>query len=149
MNIASEQLTGVTIDVCQMMLGLDVTPSTDEQANNPVTVAATISISGERNAIIEVATCSAAARSLTSVMFATDADCVLEEEISDAVAEIVNMIGGNIKGMLGGECNLSIPCISNGPLLPPSEHAEKVSFALGGGVMHVSCSILENSNSPV
>jgi chemotaxis protein CheX len=44
-------------------------------------------------------------------MFAMSEDELTEAEIRDAVGEIVNMVGGNLKGIVEGDSSLSLPCV--------------------------------------
>ena len=36
-----------------------------------------------------------------------------EADVLDAVGEIVNMVGGNLKGIVEGDSSLSLPCVGN------------------------------------
>lgn len=130
----SDDLEKVTEDVCQAMLDLPLS-ATDSVDSEPATVAA-VTITGEWNATLEVATCKEASATIASVMFATPANEVTDEEIADAIAEVANMIGGNLKGQMGGECNLSIPCVGNSLWDSPTE-AISLAYKLGDGFVQV------------
>jgi chemotaxis protein CheX len=47
-------------------------------------------------------------------MFAIDENEVADVERQDSLAELTNMIGGNIKSIVPGPSNLSIPTVTNG-----------------------------------
>ncbi len=48
---------------------------------------------------------------IASNMFDMSEDELTEAEIRDALGEIVNMVGGNLKGIVEGESSLSLPCV--------------------------------------
>lgn len=128
MNITNDQLGQITFDVCEAMLGLELEktdPVAVEQCDPDLV--ACVCISGEWNAAIEVAVCNTAASSIANAMFACEQ--AEPDEVVDAVAEIANMIGGNIKGIAGGECQLSLPCVGNTVM----ERGPFASIALGLG----------------
>ena len=79
-------------------------------------LSAIIRISGGWDSLVQVLTPRKTAIAIASNMFAMDEDQLSEAEIRDAVGEIVNMVGGNLKGIVEGESSLSLPCVgeSNG-----------------------------------
>lgn len=54
------------------------------------------------------------ARVAASGLFGTPEDELVPEEIGDAVGELVNIVGGNVKGMLPGPSELSLPSVTVG-----------------------------------
>ena len=72
---------------------------------------ATIRISGGWNANLTVLTDNRLAKEIAGAMFCMGAEELQEEEIVDALGEVVNVIGGNIKGIANLDCNLSLPCV--------------------------------------
>lgn len=139
MNIENEQISDITVSVCQEMLGMDIEKRTSPNCDTTPDHIASICITGEKQALIQVATCEHAAHSISSAMFGTEANELNEAEISDAVCEIVNMIGGNVKGILDCECSLSIPCFSKEPESLVTDGSEAVAFDLSGGTLQVIC----------
>ncbi len=145
MIITNEHLSGVTFDVCQTMLGMNIAEQELDTSLPTPELAASIQISGDHNAVIEVSTCQLAGRNLSIAMFGIAPEDSDIEEIADAISEIVNIIGGNIKGMLEGECQLSIPCFNNHDLSDFHEDSKHISFDVDGGVMNISFRSLETS----
>jgi chemotaxis protein CheX len=47
-------------------------------------------------------------------MFAAEAGSLSWDEVSDALGELTNMVGGNIKGLLPAPSTLSIPSVAGG-----------------------------------
>lgn len=132
MNVTSDDLCQITHDVCEAMLGLQLTPTGDEFRFTP-TLVASVRISGTWNAAVEVAVCKAAGNSIAEAMFDTDKST--PEETVDAVSEVANMIGGNIKGLMGDECELSLPCV--GESLMDTDELINLAFQLNDGFIHV------------
>ena len=75
-------------------------------------VVASIRISGAVEELVVVEAPDATARMISETMFDADPGTLEPDEIQDAIGEVVNMIGGNIKGMYEGESQLSLPCVT-------------------------------------
>jgi chemotaxis protein CheX len=96
-------------------------PESDEIIPAPATpsdasLTGAVYISGEWNGLVSL-TCSAvAATRAAALMFATDVDDVSPSDVLDAVGELVNIVGGNIKGMLPPPTGLSLPSVTDGTL---------------------------------
>ncbi|MEZ6063439.1 MAG: chemotaxis protein CheX [Planctomycetaceae bacterium] len=82
----------------------------DEFSNSRVV--ASIRISGAAEELIIVEAPSATASLIGETMFDAEPGTLADEEIRDAVGEVVNMIGGNVKGIHDGDSQLSLPCVS-------------------------------------
>ena len=136
MKIECDQLSSITFDVCQSMLGLEMSPVEVESAQPQTQFAACVLITGSHNSMIEVATSPDAAVQIASTMFAREPEGITVDDVSDAVSEVANMIGGNLKGFLGGDCQLSIPYMSAKPT-QPEEGAAVAAFDIGQGVVQV------------
>ncbi|MEM9703849.1 MAG: chemotaxis protein CheX, partial [Planctomycetota bacterium] len=88
------------------MLGLSVADG-DESPNGGRTAA--ISITGERSACLLVIVSEKLSRSVASCMFDVPDAGLDDSQIEDAVGEVVNILGGNVKPMLGDDLQLSLP----------------------------------------
>ncbi|MCA9084118.1 MAG: chemotaxis protein CheX [Planctomycetaceae bacterium] len=75
-------------------------------------IVAAIRISGSVEEVVVVEAPTASASLIGETMFAADPGTLASEEICDAVGEVVNMIGGNVKGLYDGDSKLSLPCVS-------------------------------------
>lgn len=87
-------------------------------------IAATVDISGEWNGTACLSCSMAAARRAASVMFGMDEDELSQEEVNDAVGELINVVGGNIKGLLPNPSTLSLPVVHDGTDLELPAHLE-------------------------
>lgn len=64
------------------------------------------------------------ARRVAGTLFDLDPALVTGDELLDAMGEIVNITGGNVKALLPGPCALSLPAVSDADG-PVGEHPER------------------------
>ncbi|MGI5169986.1 chemotaxis protein CheX [Spirillospora sp. CA-253888] len=77
-------------------------------------VAASVSVTGAWDGHV-VFTCSrAASLRAASALLGVPADEVTDDDVADAVGELVNVIGGNVKSLLPDGCLLSLPHVVTG-----------------------------------
>jgi chemotaxis protein CheX len=71
-----------------------------------------------------------------SLMFAMDLADTTVSEMKDALGELANMIGGNIKPMLPGPCQISMPTVVDGVefevSLPGARRVQRVGLVSQG-----------------
>lgn len=117
MSIDVETLQQVVNDVCSGMLGLNLEPAESAVCDESDALSAVVRISGGWESLVQVLAPRCTARTIASTMFAMDEADLTEAEIHDAVGEIVNMVGGNLKGIVEGtrerDSILSIPCVGD------------------------------------
>jgi chemotaxis protein CheX len=73
-------------------------------------------------------------------MFAADGS-VTEVDLDDALGELTNMIGGNIKSLLPAPSQLSLPMVSESvwpTTVPGSVAVCRIAFSVGADVAHIS-----------
>ena len=80
----------------------------------PEYVTSWVSISGSWSGTITIGCSMAAARRAAAAMFGVTPEEASEEEVRDAMGEVANIIGGNLKGMLQGHSTLSLPTVADG-----------------------------------
>jgi chemotaxis protein CheX len=112
MQIAESKICQLTESIWNSMLGLDV-----EKSDSPVTLgegyySGTIHISGAWDGDVSLDCSAELARSLASLMFGVEPETAASDEIRDALGELTNMLGGNIKSLLPGPCQLSLPSVT-------------------------------------
>jgi chemotaxis protein CheX len=83
---------------------------------------AAVTVSGAWSGQVTVEISAAAAVAVTSVMLATED--VGAEDVTDAVGELVNMVGGNVKSLIDGPGQLSLPVVAAGVFSVPSTAVE-------------------------
>lgn len=105
-------------------------PTYDE--NQPSEVHSSVSITGSWTGHVVYACSTAAARHAAAAFLAMEPDEVSQEDLSDVLGELANIVGGNVKAMLPPGCFLSLPQVM---LAPESTtrypNAERISGVYG------------------
>lgn len=110
--IGPEEVSRMANDLFSAMLGMPFNPEPQESTDlSSREVQATIRISGDWDAEFHVLASHELAGHIAGDMFGTSASELSKDEILDALGEIVNVIGGNAKGIVDQDCNLSLPCV--------------------------------------
>ena len=98
----------------------------------PSEVHSSVSISGTWTGHVVYASSTAAARKAAAAFLAMEVGEVGQEDVSDVLGELANIVGGNVKAMLPPGCVLSLPQVV---LAPESAtkypNAERVSGLYG------------------
>jgi len=77
-------------------------------------IASCIHISGKWEGMIVLNFSRPLGERIAGVMFDTEPGVLSPAEIQDAVGELANVIGGNLKALLPGPCKLSLPLVDEG-----------------------------------
>jgi chemotaxis protein CheX len=77
-------------------------------------VTACVHLSGAFTGSVIVQCSDHAARDAAAALFGVSALEVTETEVIDALGEIANMVGGNVKSMLAGPSFISLPAVAQG-----------------------------------
>lgn len=80
----------------------------------------TVFISGQWNGFVSLTCSSVAAVRAAALMFDVEIEQVSHADVLDAVGELVNIVGGNLKGMLPSPTGLSLPSVTDGSEHPDS-----------------------------
>ncbi|GAB4010144.1 chemotaxis protein CheX [Nocardioides ultimimeridianus] len=131
---ALDDLHWVADEVWRALLGEDeeltaraVPPGTPFDA--PGTWSAAVSVSGEWQGTITVELSADIAARLTAQMLALPpGEDAADADLADAVGELVNMVGGNVKSLMPGPSVLSLPMVAAGRAAHSSELAEAVRY---------------------
>lgn len=125
--IAGDDILGIAGDLWGSYLGDDVIPSVPGLLTPGVT--ASVSVVGEWNGLVVVATSARGARLVGSVLLEIAEEELGEADLNDAIGELVNIIGGNVKSVLPGPSSLSLPVVSQGAVTISERGAEIVAEA--------------------
>ncbi len=152
MNFNPEEIYQITGTIWETTVGLRIEPgSPDSIGNRARSTAACIQITGAWNGAILLDCPVEVARLAASIMFSTDTAHVSTTDLQDAVAELVNMIGGNFKALLPETCYLSLPSVIEGgdysTRVPGAKLLGRVPFICEGHAMCIA--VLEKSNQRV
>ncbi len=142
------ELHRITVDIWSTVFDIDVesAETTDRVAGRSLT--GTVQITGDWNGAVMVECSDRLARHATATMFGMEIDEVTEEDVHDTVGEIANMTGGNLKSLLPGSCQLSLPTVTSGVdyehSVRGSRVVERVAFDAAGESLVVTR--IERSN---
>jgi chemotaxis protein CheX len=131
----------IVAEVFSSFLGAEAPPELTAPTDEALPVMASVSISGAWEGHVALGCSAAAARSAAATLLAMPEGDVAEGDIADAVGELVNMVGGNIKSLLPGPSALTLPLVSLGvgSLHHPSSHeAIRLDLAWKGEALRVS-----------
>ncbi|MDO5628497.1 MAG: chemotaxis protein CheX [Mobilicoccus sp.] len=116
MHLSKDDVEQIVNEVWSSMLGLPVetyhgdTPPTIEGE----ALSGSVGVSGATDCLICLEVNAGAARTFGAAMFGLAEDEASEEDIADAVGELTNMVGGNIKSLLPEPSSLSLPVVAQG-----------------------------------
>jgi chemotaxis protein CheX len=110
-TFTDEDLNTITDQVWSSYLDPDGTsPLVRVPADNrPTSVSASVSLTGAWRGHTVVSCSEAASRNAAAALLAIDLQDVTQADVIDAVGELANVIGGNVKALLPEPCLLSLP----------------------------------------
>jgi chemotaxis protein CheX len=130
MTIQPAVVHDIVVEIWETMLGLEASPTASEPpADRGREVCAAVQVTGtwEGAAVIECP--EAVAASFTAAMLGLDDEEPAEGDVHDVMGELANMVGGNLKAVIGGETQLSLPTVVVGADLDLSVPGASVDFA--------------------
>ncbi len=136
MQFLEKEVQQYTQLIYSTLFGLEVRPLPGTYDLSPTeTVSGSIQISGKWNGTIMLSIPSVLVNTLTEAMFSLEPGQASTEEKKDAIGELINMIGGNIKALLPEPSVLSTPLLAleeNTPHFPPTKIATHCQFECQG-----------------
>jgi chemotaxis protein CheX len=114
-EVAPARLVEIAQNVWQMVLGFRLRPveSDPRRPEAQDLMLARVSISGAWQGELTLGCSTEVARRAAAAMFGKLPKDANPEEIRDALGELANMVGGNFKTALKGDCRLSVPTAVN------------------------------------
>lgn len=113
MQFLEKEIQQYTQLVCSTLLGFEVNPLPGSYEVSPTdTVSGCVQITGKWNGSIMLSLPSTLVNTLTETMFSLEPGKASIEDKKDAVGEMINMIGGNIKALLPDPSTLSVPLLA-------------------------------------
>jgi chemotaxis protein CheX len=105
-------------------------PTGDE--SQPTEVHSSVSITGSWTGHVVYASSAEAAKKAAAAFLAMEVEEVGQEDLSDVLGELANIVGGNVKAMLPPGCFLSLPQVVMAPESATKyPNAERVSGLYG------------------
>lgn len=124
--VTAEQMTGIAQDVWGSFLDMQLEPGPDAGPFAGRTLTGCVTVSGEWQGSVFLECPAAHAQAAAEAMFAADPGSLSDEEVGDALGELTNMVGGNVKSLLPAPSKLSIPSVATG---------ESISVRVPGAVL--------------
>lgn len=134
MQYLEEEITQVTTIVWESVLGITLEP----QAEIPVVVHPVVGcvlVSGAFNGAVTIECGEAVARDAAATMFGVAPRLAGAAEIRDAMGELVNMTGGNVKALLPAVSTLALPTVEEhrgSAVLPNADVVTQIGFTCEG-----------------
>jgi CheY-specific phosphatase CheX len=143
MTVKDSELTQIVSTIWQSVLAMDCDPTDDLPGACAGTMLGCVQIAGVWQGAVVMGCPRGFAANAAAIMFGVrTADCTVTD-MQDAVAELTNMIGGNVKGLLtdGEACHLSQPSVVVGSdyatRLPGTQSLNRVALSCGNYVIVV------------
>ena len=140
MNFKPDEILQVAGTIWEAVLGVAIEPA--EWVHTPSrSTAASVEITGAWTGSIILECSDSVAHLAAARMFDAHPAKVTPDDLEDAVAELANMLGGNLKGLLPETCHLSLPMSIPGSdhmaRSPGSRVLGRVGFACGGETVSI------------
>ncbi len=144
-DLDETQMADVVESVWLSTIGLTITPAATfappDEASDKF-MFGRVHISGAYTGVVTITCPQALARQAMSIMCDVDQDTLTESEVRDALGELTNMIGGNVKSLLPGPSSLSLPEVAHGfdpgTNTPGSSAVHQVGFDCLGELLLVT-----------
>ncbi len=110
--VDEQSLRDFTENIWSTMLGLalDDAPAAEAEAY----ITGCVQITGDWQGAVTVELAVSLARRVAAALFAMEPAELGDGEVGDAVGELANMLGGNVKALMPGSCQLSLPAVVQG-----------------------------------
>ena len=139
--VQAADVADIASSVWDSFLGLTL-ESSDLQDFDVAAMTGVVGISGAWQGSIVVQCSTEHAVEAAEAMFAAEPGSLAESEVADALGELTNMIGGNIKSLLPEPSHLSIPSVSGGTntkvFVPAARPALDVPLRCGDSFIRVT-----------
>lgn len=139
MTLTQELLAQVVDEVLETFVGSLSDEPQPADAVLPVT--AFVQITGAWTGTVLVSCSTELAAAVTGAMLALPAEEVAQEDISDAVGEVANMVGGSVKSLIAEPAELSLPTVifgAQGASVPGTELLQQIERSCVGEPLRVT-----------
>jgi len=143
MQFIEKEICEYTETIWSSILSLKAIPNSNEHesSENDFALAGCVHITGAWEGTVTIDFPMSLAKQVASIMFNLSGENVEDELIQDALGELTNMTGGNIKSLLPEPCYLSLPAVAftdSKMRIPGSERVTNVTFKCSGENFRVS-----------
>lgn len=143
MQFIEKEICEYTESIWSSILSLKAIPDSNGNGNseNDFALAGCVHITGAWEGTVTIDFPMSLAKQVASIMFSLNNGDVDKSLIQDALGELTNMTGGNIKSLLPEPCYLSLPAVAftdSNMRVPGSELVTNVTFKCSGENFRVS-----------
>jgi chemotaxis protein CheX len=136
--VSADELWSIVTEVWESILGSGVVQA-DHAFGLDAALTAAVSIHGDWDGLVTFTCPEPAARDIARVMLDLDAEAALsEDDVEDALGEIANVVGGQVKSLCAGENRLGLPDVRRGMVLPRAKPCCRVGVEWAGHVARVA-----------
>ena len=136
MQFMENEIIEYTNFICSSFLGVEAFHTHSElDPETETLITGSIQISGEWKGLIVLYLHPVLGDEFAKKMFSLEQGQISEDELRDAVGEIVNMVGGNLKSVLPQPSYLGLPIIAlngNKPQFPSTRECSRIVFECMG-----------------
>lgn len=116
MEISESDILELTVNIWNSVLEMEASPA-DASAPLPETertLSGCITLDGAWKGAVALHCSTGLARRVASVIFGVAPEMASQDEVQDALGELTNMIGGQMKSLLPRPTHLSLPAVAEG-----------------------------------
>ncbi len=114
MTLSADDIATFTKEIWTLVLGQAIAETNQPLFKDANLINSSVHITGAWRGTVVLVLPTAVARNAAAGMFAMDEAAMTQLHVHDAVGELVNMIGGNLKSLLPPPCFLSLPSVTHG-----------------------------------
>ena len=137
-----DQVRDLVGNIWRSMLGLEVETMEGADPIPGQVISGFVHISGTFQGAVGLSCEAGFASEAATIMFGIPLDEVKATEMHDAIGELANMIGGNVKGLVPGSNHLSLPTVIDGAsyaiCIPGASLMRSIPLRSGGHLLQVS-----------
>ncbi|MEZ5291506.1 MAG: chemotaxis protein CheX [Vicinamibacterales bacterium] len=136
--VAREDIVRIVDEIWLTTLGFTARPAEAEVSlpGDAATIDGIVNITGDQQVAVVLQVPKSLAERIASAMFGLGSRTPRAEDMQDAVGELSNMLGGNVKALLSGSCHLSLPAVVHGEgytiRVPTSHSVDRITFECEG-----------------
>lgn len=142
MQFIEKEIREYTENIWKSILSLEAKPSSNDSPDEEkkFDLIGCIHITGAWDGTVTIDFPMSLAKRVATIMFSLNEQNLELEMIQDALGELTNITGGNIKSLLPEPCQLSLPTVAVTAKLrvPGSETISRVNFQCAGDDFRVS-----------
>ncbi len=135
MDIEAEDVEGITSAVWATMLEaeLEAVPGPADPASVPEPTVGYVDLDGAWNGTVSLHISQTTLRQAAAALFDVEPAEASDDQLHDTMAELANMVGGNVKCLVEQPSQLSLPTVTNDESFRTHVDAREKAVAIGFG----------------